>query len=117
MAALALDAVFSFSPKPIRIATRVGLVTVLVGLCYLTYILCRAVFLGDLVQGWGSIVSVLLILNGGQIVFVGLVGEYLSRVFEEIKSRPRYILKQPLQQQRCSGAQTDSERSDARDPF
>jgi hypothetical protein len=49
---------------------------------------------GDTVPGWGSTVSVLLIIGGTQLVFIGLIGEYLSRIFEETKHRPLYVLKQ-----------------------
>jgi len=94
MLRLAADAVFSFSAQPIRAATRVGLATVGCGGLYLAYILVRAAVLGDLVAGWGSLISVVLILGGLQLTFLGLLGEYVARIFEEVKLRPLYLLKQ-----------------------
>ncbi len=73
-----LDAVFSFSPQPMRFATRIGLMVTLAGCAYLIYIVGRALVFGDLVRGWGSLVSVVLILGGVQLAFLGIMGEYLA---------------------------------------
>ena len=94
MVALALDAVFAFSVTPIRLMRRAGLIITLLGLVYLVYIFGRAFTLGDLEPGWGSVVSTLLILGGLQLVFMGVIGEYLARVFEEVKARPLFLVKQ-----------------------
>lgn len=90
---LALDAIFSFSALPIKLATRLGLVITVLGFVYLCYVLA-CYFLGDLVRGWSSLISVILIIGGLQMAFIGLIGEYLARVFEEVKGRPLYFLKQ-----------------------
>jgi glycosyltransferase involved in cell wall biosynthesis len=66
----------------------------LTGFLYLLWILLRYVLVGDLVSGWGSLICVVLILGGTQLTFIGLIGQYLSRIFEEVKHRPLYILKQ-----------------------
>jgi dolichol-phosphate mannosyltransferase len=94
MVTLAMDAIFSFSAAPLRVATRLGLLVTFLGFIYLVYIICRYLFLGDTVQGWASMISTILILGGFNLVFVGLVGQYLSRIFEEVKGRPIYIFKQ-----------------------
>lgn len=94
MVLLALDAVFSFSARPVRIAMRIGLGIAAAGAAYLAYIVGRALLSGDLVPGWGSLLSVVLILGGLQIVFLGILGEYLARIFEEVKARPLYFFKQ-----------------------
>jgi len=93
MMGLAIDALLSFSAAPMRIASRMGLLLVLPGLAYLVYVVYRYL-MGHTVPGWGSTVSVLLILGGTQLVFIGLIGEYLSRIFEETKQRPLYVFKQ-----------------------
>jgi polyisoprenyl-phosphate glycosyltransferase len=93
MMAFAVDALLSFSAAPMRIASRMGLLLVLPGVAYLVYVVYRY-FMGATVPGWGSTVSVLLILGGTQLVFIGLIGEYLSRIFEETKQRPLYVFKQ-----------------------
>jgi polyisoprenyl-phosphate glycosyltransferase len=94
MLTLAADAVFSFSAQPMRLASRVGLVVVLMGLAYLAYIVGRALLLGDLVEGWASLIGVVLLLGGVQLTFLGVIGEYVGRIFEETKRRPLYLLKQ-----------------------
>lgn len=94
MLGLALDALFSFTTAPIKLATRIGFTVVMLGAAYLAYILGRYVFIGDLVPGWGSLICTLMLLGGTQLVFVGLIGEYIARVFEEAKGRPLYVLKQ-----------------------
>jgi dolichol-phosphate mannosyltransferase len=97
MLALASDAAFSFSTTPIRLASRVGLVITLLGIVYLAYILGRWAIFGDLVAGWASLICTVLILSGFQLTFIGLIGEYLARVFEEAKGRPLYLFKQKPQ--------------------
>lgn len=94
MIAFAADAAFSFSAAPIRLGIRLGLAVVGLGSLYFAYILARAFFFGDLVAGWGSLMSVLLILGGLNLTLVGLVGSYVARVYEEAKDRPLYFLKQ-----------------------
>lgn len=110
MLQLAADALFSFSAEPMRIATKLGLAVVGVGIVYLAYIVGRALLWGDLVEGWASLIGVVLLLGGVQLVFLGIVGEYVARVFEEAKGRPLYLLKQagspPV---RSSGGLTDAE--------
>jgi polyisoprenyl-phosphate glycosyltransferase len=88
------EALFSFTSMPLKVATRLGVIVTIAGLGYLAYIITRAVLWGDTVQGWPSLISVVLILGGCQLTFTGLIGEYIARIFEEVKRRPPYILKQ-----------------------
>jgi glycosyltransferase involved in cell wall biosynthesis len=94
MVSLAFDALFAFSAAPMRVASRIGIMLAGLGLVYLAYIVTRYFVFGDLVRGWGSLASVMLILGGMQLAFIGLIGEYLARVFEQVKGRPLYIFKQ-----------------------
>lgn len=94
MVTLALDAVFSFSAAPLRIATKLGLAITFLGFVYLVWIVSRHFFTGDTVTGWASLIGVTLILGGFNLIFIGLIGQYLSRVFEEVKGRPMYVFKQ-----------------------
>jgi dolichol-phosphate mannosyltransferase len=94
MMGFAIDALLSFSAAPMRIASRMGMLIVLPGFAYLGYVIYRYFMVGDTVPGWGSTVSVLLIIGGMQLMFIGLIGEYLSRIFEQTKHRPLYVLKQ-----------------------
>jgi len=95
MISLASDALFSFSTAPVRLATRLGVALVACGLLYLAYV-GYAVFAQpqQIVPGWTSLVIVVLILSGVQILLIGLIGEYIARIFEEAKNRPLYFFKQ-----------------------
>ena len=94
MLALALDGIFSFSTKPLRMAIKIGVILVAAGFAYLVYIITRYFLVEDLVPGWASLISVILILGGIQLSFIGLIGEYLARIFYESKGRPLYLFKQ-----------------------
>jgi dolichol-phosphate mannosyltransferase len=94
MLQLAFTATFSFSATPIRLATQLGVFTVLLSLLYLIFIMA-CYFLGsNLVPGWASIIFVVTFLGGVQLAFVGILGEYIARIFEEVKRRPLYVFKQ-----------------------
>lgn len=94
MIKLAFDATFSFSARPIRLVGRLGMGIVAFGLVYMAYILARYLLLGDLVQGWASLIAAILVIGGLQLVGIGISGEYIARVFEESKGRPLYFFKQ-----------------------
>jgi dolichol-phosphate mannosyltransferase len=91
---MALDAVFSFSALPIRIAGRVGFAVTALGFGYLAYVLLWYIFGNRTISGWTSILCAVLILGGLQLAFLGLLGEYVARVFEQVKARPLYLVKQ-----------------------
>jgi glycosyltransferase involved in cell wall biosynthesis len=94
MVGLALDAVFSFSAEPLRLALRAGLGVTIFGFAYLAYALIYGYLLSGLVPGYSSLIALMMILGGSQLMFIGLIGQYLARVFEEVKGRPIYLLKQ-----------------------
>ena len=94
MLSLALDAFFSFSAAPMRLATRLGFALLVPGAVYFVYILARYLVMNDFVRGWGSLICTLMIIGGIQLIFIGIVGEYLARIFEESKRRPLYFFKQ-----------------------
>lgn len=106
---LASTAVFSFSAAPLRTASRVGLATIAAGFAYLAYIFVRYALYHDLVPGWSSVVCSIVILGGLQLFFIGLIGEYLARIFEEVKGRPLYLFKQkPPRRRTLAGPGTGS---------
>ena len=104
MISLASDALFSFSTAPVRLATRLGLAVVACGMLYFAYIVYTLLAHPEqVVQGWTSLIIVVLILSGVQIIFIGLIGEYVARIFEEAKGRPLYFFKQrPRNEERTS---------------
>lgn len=94
---LAFDAIFSFSYLPLRISTLLGLAISLTGLLYALYLIVQRIRgeYGNL-GGWTTVVVSVLVLGGVQLVMLGIIGEYLGRVFEELKGRPHYVVEEMI---------------------
>lgn len=92
MAALALDAILSFSRFPLRLAVYIGLLMWVVSFAYAIYALYIKFSVQTAVPGWASIVIVGSLIGGFQSILLGLVGEYVGRLYEEIKRRPLYLV-------------------------
>lgn len=90
---LAFNAITSFSTVPLRLATYIGLLSAGVGLCYGFYYLYKKIFLGIPVLGYASIIVAVLFVGGVQLLILGIIGEYLGRVYQEVQARPIYILR------------------------
>jgi len=94
MVGLALDAVFSFSAQPLKLAFRLGVLLAVFGVAYMFWNVIEGFIYGNLVPGYASLIGIVVTLGGCQLAFIGLIGEYLARVFEEVKGRPTYLVKQ-----------------------
>lgn len=92
MVAFAVNAILSFSKKPISIATRIGLLTILAGVIGAIYMVYLKLFTEIPVPGVTAILVTIVVFSGVQILLIGLIGEYIARIFEEVKARPLYIL-------------------------
>ncbi|MFT5728437.1 MAG: glycosyltransferase involved in cell wall biosynthesis [Desulforhopalus sp.] len=90
---LALDGITSFSTLPIRIWLYLGFIISLVSLGYGFFIIFRTLFLGVDVPGYASLLTSILFLGGIQLIGIGLIGEYIGRIYMESKSRPLYIVE------------------------
>jgi glycosyltransferase involved in cell wall biosynthesis len=88
---LAIEGVTSYTTAPLRIATFVGLIVSLVAFVYMCYILFSTLIWGDPVQGYPTTITIILFLGGIQLLSLGIIGEYLGRIFYETKGRPVYI--------------------------
>jgi glycosyltransferase involved in cell wall biosynthesis len=93
---LALGGITSFSTTPLRIWTYVGLTTALGGLLYLAYVLARTLLHGVDVPGYASLICILLVASGLNMIGLGILGEYLGRVFMEVKQRPLYLVAETI---------------------
>lgn len=91
---LAFNAITSFSTLPLRLATYLGLISSGVGLFYGFYFVYKKVFLGIPVLGYASIIVAVLFVGGIQLLILGIIGEYLGRVYQEVQARPIYILRE-----------------------
>lgn len=92
MLRLALDGIFSFSVLPMRLIALLGLAITLLGVGYGVFWLV-SYFLGRVEgSGWTSVVMLILIFGGGHLLALGVVSEYVGRIYEEVKRRPRYVI-------------------------
>jgi dolichol-phosphate mannosyltransferase len=91
---LALDVIFSFSKKPLQISFSLGILCILVALTLLIYVMVsKAIYA---VPGWASTVTMIIFFGGIQLFMIGVLGEYLSIIFDEVKRRPEYIVTDTL---------------------
>ncbi|MFD0725345.1 glycosyltransferase family 2 protein [Lysobacter brunescens] len=88
----ALEGVTSFSTAPLRVATYVGVLTALLAFVYALWVVVKAMLWGDPVAGWPTMMTVILLLGGVQLMALGMIGEYLGRLYEESKQRPLYLV-------------------------
>lgn len=88
----ALEGITSFSTAPLRLATYIGVITACVAFVFAVWIIVKAALWGDPVAGYPTMMSVILFLGGVQLVALGLIGEYLGRLYEESKQRPLYLV-------------------------
>lgn len=90
---LAADAIFSFSSWPLRVAGLAGGFVSLAALAYLIFILWARFFTDDVPPGWSSTLAAVLILGGVNLMVLWILGEYVGRLYEEVKQRPIYIVR------------------------
>lgn len=95
----AFEGFFGFSVVPLRIATVLGLLTSLAAAIYFLYTVIRTLITGIEVPGYATIVCLILLLSGVQLICMGIIGEYLARTYMESKHRPHFIIKEILENQ------------------
>jgi polyisoprenyl-phosphate glycosyltransferase len=91
---LAIEGLTSFTTAPLRIASVLGLVVSLSAFIYIVYIVVRTLLFGTDVAGYPSVMAVVLFLGGVQLLSLGIVGEYVARIFNETKKRPLYFIEE-----------------------
>ena len=91
---LAIEGITSFTVAPLRLATISGFVIALGAFIFLLYYLIKTLVFGDPVQGFTTLVCIILFLGGVQLISIGILGEYLGRVFNETKNRPTYLIRE-----------------------
>lgn len=94
----ALDGIISFSTKPLRIATYIGLGAALIGVLGIIYALLQRFFLPHQywVTGWTALFVAVLFLGGTQLITIGIIGEYIAKIYRENQNRPEYLLKEKI---------------------
>ena len=91
---LAIEGITSFTTSPLRISSIFGLIVSVAAFLYMIFILVKTLLYGDPVQGFPTIMTVVLFLGGVQLLSIGILGEYIARIFNESKNRPTYIVRE-----------------------
>ncbi len=96
--AYAIDGIVAFSTTPLALASVFGMLFCFVAFCFIIFIIVRQLTVGDPngEAGWASMASIILFVGGLQLFFVGVLGQYLSKTYLEVKKRPLYIVKEEL---------------------
>lgn len=109
MLRLAGDAIFSFSSWPLRLAGLAGVSVSLAAMAYLLFALWARLFTSYALPGWTSILATVLVLGGAQLIVLWIMGEYIGRLYEEVKQRPIYIVRsEPAQRPIMAGPATSA---------
>jgi polyisoprenyl-phosphate glycosyltransferase len=94
---LAWTGVTSFSTVPLRLASAVGAILALLAFIYGIYVVIDKLFFSESVPGWPTVVASMMFFAGVQLLFIGILGEYLAGMYDEVKQRPRYIVAEIVQ--------------------
>lgn len=89
---LAIDGITGFTISPLRIASVLGLIVSVIAFIYLIFVVTKTIFFGEVVQGYPTLLCVILLLGGCQLLAIGIIGEYIGRIFNETKNRPVYLV-------------------------
>lgn len=100
----ALEGITSFSTVPLRVWTYVGVAFAMLALVYGAFIVVRTLLFGNPVHGYASLISVVLFMGGIQLIGIGVIGEYLGRIYHESKQRPVYLVRRRYRAERPAAA-------------
>ncbi|MBC1457602.1 glycosyltransferase family 2 protein [Listeria newyorkensis] len=92
MLKLSIDGITSFSHQPLKLASYAGVVLSGAGFIYMLIVLFQALFTSTAVSGWSSMIVIQLLFSGFVLVILGMIGEYIGRIYDEVKDRPLYIV-------------------------
>lgn len=96
LAKLAFDGLASFSTVPLRLSSVTGVFVSFVAFLYMMWIITKTLLFGDEVRGYPTLLVTVLFFAGVQLIFLGVIGEYLGRVYEEVKARPLFLVREEL---------------------
>lgn len=94
--AYSLEGIMAFSTAPLAIASVMGLIFCILAVALILFIIIRTLIFGDPTSGWPSMVCIISLLGGVQLLCIGIVGQYLSKTYMEVKRRPIYLVKEEL---------------------
>lgn len=90
---LAIEGITSFSTFPLRLSSFLGIIVASVGFIYIVFLVLKTLIFGEVVRGYPTLLSVIIFLGGIQLLSLGVIGEYLGRIFDEVKNRPLYFVE------------------------
>ena len=90
----AVDGIVNFSNAPLNLAAYLGIITTIVSFLYMFYILIKFLFVGDPVAGWPTLICVVLFIGGVQLLCLGIIGQYIGKIYMETKNRPHFIVSE-----------------------
>ena len=99
LAQLAWTGVTSFSVMPLRLASAVGAGLAFLSFIYGVWVVIDKMFFSESIPGWPTVVASMMFFAGVQLLFIGILGEYLARVYDEVKGRPSYIVAEVVKPQ------------------
>lgn len=89
-----IDGITAFSSKPLVLASSLGILSLFLAFCLVIFIIIRKLVFGDPTAGWPSLVCIILTVGGLQLFCTGVLGQYLAKIYTEVKARPSYIIKE-----------------------
>ena len=92
----ALDGIVAFSTAPLALSSFFGILFCLLALVFIIFIVVRKIIFGDPTAGWPSLVCIILLVSGVQMFCIGIVGQYLSKTYMEVKNRPLYLKREEI---------------------
>lgn len=94
MIKFSLDGIVSFSTKPLKFTVHIGFTLAILSFLYACYLIVNKLLFSNVIEGWTSMVVIVLFIGGIQMIALGIIGEYIARIYEESKNRPLYITKE-----------------------
>ena len=95
---LAFNGIFNFSDFPVKIITRLGFFTIFISLIYFGYNIFRRIYYNDVPVGFTAIILAIILFSGVQLISLGLIGEYVLRIYNQVRNRPLFIIEKIIQE-------------------
>jgi glycosyltransferase involved in cell wall biosynthesis len=108
---LAVSGITSFSVMPLQVWTVSGVIISLMAVLYGIYVMIKTAILGNDVSGWPTLTVAIMLFSGIQLLSIGVLGEYIGRIFNEVKQRPLYVVAEDVQAEQLSDALSVSQHS------
>jgi polyisoprenyl-phosphate glycosyltransferase len=96
---LAYDGIFNFSDVPLKLITKLGVITMGVSLIYLAVVFVKRFFFDAVPEGFTALIAAIVLFSGVQLICLGIIGEYVARTYHQVRGRPLYIVKRKIEKQ------------------